>query len=89
MVFKSLNNLAPQYMTGMFKYVNINTCNCLKAYRKGNLQIPAGIHKMVFVNSFAYNSVNIWNQINLEVRNCDSLSSFKAGYLRYHFNGIN
>ncbi len=36
---------------------------------------------MVFVNSFAYNSVNVWNRINLEVRNCDSLSSFKGGHL--------
>ncbi len=53
----------------MFKYVDnsINTRNCLRAYRQVNLQIPAGIHKMVFVNSFAYISVNVWNQINLEV----------------------
>ncbi len=91
MVFKSLNNLAPQYMTSMFKYVdnNINARNCLRVYKQGDLQIPAGIHKMVFVNSFAYNSVNMWNQINLEVTNFDSLSSFNAGYLRHHFNGFN
>ncbi len=78
-------------MTSMFKYVdnNINTFNCLRAYMQGNLQIPARIYKMVFVNSFAYNSVNIWNRINIEVRNCDSMFSFKAGYLRHHFNGFN
>ncbi len=64
--------------------LKVNTCNCLKVYRQGNLQIPAGIHKMVFVKSFTYNSVNIWNQINLEGRNCNRLSSFKAGYLRHH-----
>ncbi len=59
MVFKCLINLAPppppQYMTSMFKYVDnkINTCNCLRAYREDDLQIPARIHKMVFVDSFA------------------------------------
>ncbi len=64
----------------MFNYVKnkINTKNCFRTYKKNDLQISAGIYKMVFVNSFAYNSVNIWNQISLEVRNCDSLSSFKA-----------
>ncbi len=42
-------------MTSMFRYVdNNNARNCLRAYRQGDLQIPAGIHKMVFVNSFAY-----------------------------------
>ncbi len=44
---------------------------------------------MVFVNSFVYNSVNIWNHISLEVRDCDSLSSFKAGYLKQNCNGFN
>ncbi len=78
-------------MTNMFNYVNdtINTCKCLRAYKQNKLQIPLGIHKMVFVNGFAYNSVNIWNHISLEVRKCHNLSSFKAGYLRHHFNALN
>ncbi len=43
----------------------------VSAYRQGNLQIPAGIHKMEFMNSFAYNSVNVLNQINVEVKKCE------------------
>lgn len=72
----------------MFNYVNkINAY--LGALKQNNLQIPTGIHKMVFVNNFAYNSVNIWNHISLQVRNYDNLSSFKAEYLMHHFNGFN
>ncbi len=33
-------------------------------------QLEYTTHNMVFVNSFAYNSVNVWNRINLEVRIC-------------------
>ncbi len=52
MVFKSLKGLALKYMTSMSNYVNnrINTSNCLRAYKQTDLQIPTGIHKMVFVN---------------------------------------
>ncbi len=37
---------------------------------------------MIYVNSFAYSSVKVWNSILPDVRNCNSLSSFKAGYLK-------
>ncbi len=38
--------------------------------------------------NFAYSSMKVWNNILPDVRNCNSLSSFKAGYLKYHFNGF-
>ncbi len=89
MIFKSLNNLAPQYMINMFNYVP-NTVNTqqLTSYNRKDLQIPTGTHKMIYVNSFAYSSVKVWNSILPHVRNCHSLSSFKAGYLKHHFNGF-
>ncbi len=68
----------------MFNYVNnkINTHNCVRAYSKqSDLQIPAEIHKMVFVNRFPYNSINIANHISLEIRNCHRLYSFNPVYL--------
>ncbi len=60
-------------MTSIFKYVinRINTHNSIRAYKHNNLQIPAGIHKIVFVNSFAYDSVNIRNSTKLEIRHSD------------------
>ncbi len=83
-----LNNLAPQYMTNMFNYVpnTVNTRQLKTSYNRKVLQIQTGTHKMIHVNSFAYSSVNVWNSILPEVRNCNSLSSFKAGYLKLHKN---
>ncbi len=90
MIFKSLNNLAPQYMTNMFNYVTntVNTWLLTTSYIRKDLQIPTDILKMIHVNSFTYSSVKVWNSILLDVRNCNSLSSFKAGYLKHHFSGF-
>ncbi len=90
MIFKSLNNLAPQYMTNMFNYVpnTVNTQQLTTSYNQKDLQIPTGTHKMIYVNILAYSSVKVWNSILPDVRNCNSLFSFKAGYLKHHFNGF-
>ncbi len=90
MIFKSLNNLAPQYMTNIFNYVSntVNTRQLTTSYNRKDLQIPTGTHKVIYVNSFAYSSVKVWNSILPDVRNCNSLSSFKAGYFKLHFNGF-
>ncbi len=87
MIFKSLNNLAPQYMTNMFIYVP-KTRQLTTSYNRKDLKIPTGTNKMIYVNSFAYSSVKVWNSILRDVRNYNSLSSFKAGYLKQHFNGF-
>ncbi len=61
MIFKSLNNLAPQYMINMFNYVpnTVNTRQLTTSYNRKDLQIPIGTHKMIYVNSFTYSSVKV------------------------------
>ena len=87
-VYKSLNNLAPQYMCDMFQYAPRaqNTRLCVKACNDKALQVPPGKHKVIFENSFSYSSVKLWNSLKPELRNCSSLNSFKENYLRNYFN---
>ena len=90
MVYKSLNNLAPQYMGEMFNYVSTvkNTRQGAKSCNNKDLEIPPGKHKMIFENSFGYSAIKLWNNIKPEIRNCTSLNSFKASYLRNHFKDV-
>ncbi len=82
MIFNSLNNIA-QHVPN-----TVNTGQLTTSYNRKDLQIPTGTHKMIYVNSFEYSSVKVWNSILPDVRNCNSLASFKAGYLKHHFNGF-
>ncbi len=61
MVYKCLNNLAPQYMCNMFNYVT-NSHNTRQSAQK-DLEVPPGIHKVLFENCFRYSAVNEWNNI--------------------------
>ncbi len=81
MVYKCLNNLAPQYM---FSYVT-NSHNTRESARK-DLEVPPGTHKVLFENSVTYSAVNEWNNIKPYIHNCVSLNSFKMFYIKNHFN---
>ncbi len=70
------------------EYISVRKEQLTISYNRKDLQIPTGTYKMIHVNSFAYSSVKVWNSILPDVRNCNSLSSFKAGYLKHHFNGF-
>ncbi len=84
MVYKCLNNLAPQYMCNMFNYVT-NSHNTRHSTQK-DLEVPTGTQKVLFENSFRYSTVNEWNNIKPYIRNCASLNSFKLSYIKNHFN---
>ncbi len=72
MMYKSLNGLAPVYMSEMFKYVHVSHSTMILAY--------------IYINSFAYSGANIGNDIPTNIRNSVSLESFKGAYLRKYFN---
>ncbi len=61
MVYKCLNNLAPQNMCNMFNYVT-NSRNTRQSAQK-DLEVQPGTHKVLFENSFRYSAVNEWNNI--------------------------
>ncbi len=86
MVYKSVNDLAPNYMKDMFTYVWDSHSRITRSSVKNDLYLPTGKHKELYIGSFAYSGTNIWNSINPDIRNQQSLNSFKNAYIKGYFS---
>ncbi len=85
MVYKSVNDLAPNYMKDMFTYVqdsHSRTSRSSVIY----LCLPTVEHKEPYIQSFAYSGDKIWNSIIPDIRNQQSLNSFKNAYIKDYFS---
>ena len=76
LVYKTLNNSAPSYMSEMFQYVKDVGRPDLRSTTENKLYIPKAHHK-----SIRYSAPRTWNNISNEVRQSSSLSQFKREYL--------
>ena len=76
LVYKTLNNSAPSYMSGMFQYVKDVGRPDLRSTTENKLYIPKAHHK-----SIRHSAPRMWNNISNEVRQSSSLSQFKREYL--------
>ncbi len=81
-MYKSLNGLAPVYMSEMFKYVHESHSRDTRISARSDLSLLSGKHKDIYINSFAYSGAKIWNDIRTNIRNSVSLEHFKGAYLR-------
>ncbi len=86
MAFKSINNLAPRYMSDMFKTISEIHCRVTRASNRQDLYLPASKHKVLYTDSFAYSGAIIWNNLSPSIRNCSNLNQFKSTYLNDHFS---
>ncbi len=86
MMYKSLNGLAPVYISEMFKYVHESHSRDTRTSARSDLSLPSGKHKDIYINRFVYSGAKIWNNIPTNIRNSVSLESFKGAYLRKYFN---
>ena len=85
LVYKCLNNLAPEYLCGMFEYVkNQNIRTSKMSCSRNELAIPMGKHKVIYENNFRYAAVNSWNMLETELRLKPSLASFKSAFLKHY-----
>lgn len=75
MVYKSLNGLAPDYMRSMFTYRD--TSYSLRD-TEGKLAIPKP-RTNYLKNSFGYSGAMLWNNLPVEIRQANTLTSFKRG----------
>ncbi len=55
MMYTRLNDLAPVYMSEMFRYVHETHSRQTRTAARSNLSLPNGKHKDIYINSFAYN----------------------------------
>jgi hypothetical protein len=88
MMYKSLHNLAPQYLCNKFNYVSeIHNRNTRQA-AAGQLALPPltnGNDIECFKHAFTYSGVKLWNDIDPVVRNSLNHSSFKEMYKSRYF----
>ena len=76
MVYKSLNGLAPNYLSSKF----IQRTNVITSYNlrdcDGKLAIPLP-RTNYYKNSFGYSGAVLWNSLPSAVRQATSLTSFR------------
>ena len=81
MVYKSVNGLAPEYLCSKF-----SKRSCASGYSlrdiTGKLAVPFP-RTNYLKNSFSYNGAVIWNSLPLELRQANSLNSFRSGCREY------
>ena len=77
MVYKSLNGLASDYLKSMF-----NDRSAISSYSprncEGKLAVP--LPRTNFLkNSFSYNGAVLWNSLPTNLRQAQTIASFKSG----------
>lgn len=75
MVYKSINGLAPEYLTSKFIMRNDVTSYCTRD-SEGKLAIPFP-RTNYFKNTFSYSGPVLWNGLPLETRKAESLNTFR------------
>jgi len=84
MVFKSLNNKAPIYLSNMFKY-NSNPVYSLRSQPADMLYVPKP-HCEILRKCLSYSGAKLWNLLPKGIRNCRYLDQFKTCVFHYFCN---
>ena len=77
MVYKSLNELSPEYLRLLFNSRNNVTSYTLRD-TDGKLAVPTP-RTNYLKNSFAYSGAILWNNLPIHLRKASSLRQFKTG----------
>ena len=72
-VFKSLNNLNPNFMNEMF-----NRKDLAYDLRDPDILVPPKFKKITYgKNTFRYHGAHMWNLLPSEVKSCTTIDNFK------------
>ena len=81
-MYKIFNNLAPEYLKGLFKHTADIHQRSLRSTSDHLLYVPKPNIEQ-FRNSISYSGSKIWNSIPENIRLSDSIISFKKRYLEW------
>ena len=76
MVYKALNGLAPEYISGIFTKVSKSHMRNLSSVDNDLLRVPSS-RTSYYENSFTISSANLRNELPLDIRNISVLNTFK------------
>ena len=74
--YRAMNNLTPQYISDLLKPVSETHNRALRSSVNGALAVPRS-RSSLFDRSYSYTAPKLWNSIPIQVRNSQSLKSFK------------
>ena len=83
LVFKSLNNLSPNYLAGRLSYQSHS--RNLRSASKQLLEQPRSFTKTYGDKAFSVCFLKLWNSLQLDLRKSPSLIGFKKGLKTYLF----
>ena len=83
LVYKSLNELLPSYITGMFKYVSSISTRVTRNSLLNNLYVPL-YNINAYGNSLAVSGAKIWKEIPIDIRNSANVHSFSKKLYHYY-----
>ena len=76
MVYKALNNLAPEYINDMFTKVPDTHNRNTRSVDQELLRIPS-FKTSLYENSFSVSAARLWNTVPLDIRMSSSFETFK------------
>ena len=82
-VFECMHNLAPSYFSGYFTSIESVHGIGTRQSKRGDLFALRCNTVQYGLRSIHYSGVRLWNSLPIEIRNCDSLSSFKKKLKKY------
>ncbi|CAJ1068890.1 uncharacterized protein LOC121950173%2C partial [Xyrichtys novacula] len=81
-VFKSLNGLAPSYLSELLH--PYTSAQCLRSADQLLLEVPRSKLRLKGDGSFSVAAPKLWNELLLQIRQAPTLSIFKT-HLKTHF----
>ena len=84
LVYKGLHGLAPKYICNKLRYTSSVSQRCTRATSSLMLFKPRPKCEL-FKRSFVYSGPNSWNNLPCEIRQANSLQSFKHLVLKHKF----
>lgn len=82
MVYKSLNNKAPEYISSLLSFVSEHHARQTRSSANNALHIPRS-KTTYFDKAFSVFGPKIWNSLPIAVRECTSVNSFKRKLRQY------
>lgn len=82
LTYKALHNLAPVYITSIFKELTYSNERQLRSISNGNLLVPK-FNTVLYSKSFTVVAPNLWNSLPLSIKACKTVTSFKRHVKKY------
>ena len=83
LVYKCLNNLAPDYLCNIFTKLKDARSRITRAFTNDKLALQRKFRLAVGQKSFLYRGTHLWNSLPLEITKSNDLNNFRTKLFRF------